>query len=68
MNTKTGLSLFNTEMVEVMESFASIQNQLEALKNMTDEKYQMSIETFSFLQQSDSVVEDLLKLNIVDPN
>lgn len=35
---------------------------------MTDEKYQMSIETFSFLQQSESVVEDLLKLNIVDPN
>lgn len=24
LNTKTGLSLFNTEMVEVMESFSSI--------------------------------------------
>lgn len=66
MSAKNGLSLFNTEMVEVMESFASIQNQLEALKHMTDEKYQMSIETFSFLQQSESVVEDLLTLNVLD--
>lgn len=66
LSAKNGLLLFNTEMTGVMQSFSAIQDQLESLKHMTDEKYQMSIETFSFLQQSQSVVEDLLKLDVIE--